>query len=132
MKIIVVVDANIILSALLGGKPSSILFDPKFQFITAEFTLTEVRKYLPRLEKKLNVSERELNLLLSKLPFIIYKKDFYRSNLQQARKMIAHIDKKDMDILALALKFETYLWSQDKDFEKAGYQKLLKTYDFIN
>ena len=53
MKIIVAVDANIILSALLGGKPSSILL-------------------------------------------------------------------------------ETYLWSQDKDFEKAGYQKLLKTYDFIS
>lgn len=49
MKIIVVADANIILSALLGGKPSGILFDPKFQFITTEFTLNEVKKYLPRL-----------------------------------------------------------------------------------
>ena len=48
MKIIVVVDANIILSALLGGKPSFILFDPKFKFITTEFTISEVKKYLPK------------------------------------------------------------------------------------
>ena len=41
------------------------------------------------------------------------------------------LDKKDIDILALSLKFETYLWSQDKDFETAGYLKLLKTYNFI-
>lgn len=46
--------------------------------------------------------------------------------------MISHIDKKDIDILALALKFETYLWSQDKHFDSSGYSKILKTYDFIN
>jgi len=44
---------------------------------------------------------------------------------------MAHIDKKGIEILALALKFETFLWSQDKHFEKAKYSKILKTYDFI-
>jgi hypothetical protein len=34
MKIIVAVDANILLSALLGGKPIIILFDGKYQFVT--------------------------------------------------------------------------------------------------
>jgi predicted nucleic acid-binding protein len=55
MKIIVAVDANIILSALLGGKPSIILFDGKYQFVTTKFTLEEVKKYLPRLEKKIEI-----------------------------------------------------------------------------
>ena len=45
--------------------------------------------------------------------------------------MIEEIDKKDVDILALALQFDTYLWSQDRDFETAGYLKILKTYNFI-
>jgi predicted nucleic acid-binding protein len=45
--------------------------------------------------------------------------------------MIYHIDKKDVDILALSLKLDCFLWSQDKDFEKCGFKKLLKTYDFI-
>lgn len=52
--------------------------------------------------------------------------------MKDAKEIIEEIDEKDIDILALALKLETYLWSQDKDFEKAGYQKLLKTYDFIS
>lgn len=132
MKIIIVVDANIILSALLGGKPSSILFDSRFYFATTEFTINEVKKYLPVLEKKLEVSKIKLLSSLNMLPFKIYKGSFYQNNLKEAKNMIAHIDKKDVDILALALKLETYLWSQDKDFEKAGYEKLLKTHNFIN
>lgn len=46
--------------------------------------------------------------------------------------MIGHIDVKDIDILALALELDAYLWSQDKDFEGCGYSKLLKTYNFID
>jgi len=132
MKIIIVVDANIILSALLGGKPSIILFDSKFNFITTEFTINEVIKYLPILENKLNISEEEIISLLNNLPIKIYKKDFYENKIAEAEKIISHIDKKDVDILALALQFQTYLWSQDKHFEISNYPKLLKTYDFIN
>jgi predicted nucleic acid-binding protein len=58
MKIIVAVDANILLSALLGGKPSIILFDGKYQFVTTKFTLEEVKKYLPRLERKLGFQRK--------------------------------------------------------------------------
>lgn len=43
MKILIAVDANILMSALLGGKPSVILFDPRFQFITTAFTIEEVK-----------------------------------------------------------------------------------------
>ena len=53
MKIIIAVDANIILSALLGGKPSIILFNHKYEFTTTEFTIGEVEKYLPKLSKKI-------------------------------------------------------------------------------
>ena len=86
MKIIIVVDANIILSALLGGKPSFILFDPRFKFITAEFTINEVKKYFPKLQSKLNVTQEELISLLYNLPLRIYKKDFYKDNLKESKK----------------------------------------------
>lgn len=131
MKIIVVVDANIILSALLGGKPSIILFDSRFQFVTTEFTIKEVKKYLPKLAKKLDIPQEELNLLLEKLPLLVYENNFYNYKSEKAKDMIGEIDEKDIEILALALKLETYLWSQDKDFERCGYSKILKTYNFI-
>lgn len=131
MKIVVAVDANIILSALLGGKPSSILFDGRFQFVTSEFTLKEVKKYLPRLAKKLDVPEIKLLSLLNGLPFQVYERSFYNDKLNEARKIMAQIDRKDADILALAVKLETFVWSQDKHFKKSGYPKVLNTYDFI-
>ena len=131
MKIIIVVDANIILSALLGGKPSIILFDGRYQFTTTKFTIEEVSKYIPKVAKKLMAPEKELFYLLNNLPISVYEKEFYSRKRREAKKMIFHIDKKDVDILALALRLQVYLWSQDKDFEKCGYEKLLKTYDFI-
>lgn len=131
MRIVIVVDANVILSALLGGKPSSILFDGRFHFVSTRFTINEVRKYLPRLAKKLSITPNKLETLLGKLPVLVYGRTFYKEKLKEAEKMIGNIDKKDIEILALALMLETYLWSQDRDFDECGYQKVLKTYHFI-
>ena len=43
MKITIAVDAQPLFSALLGGVARRILFDPRFKFITTEFTLNEVK-----------------------------------------------------------------------------------------
>jgi len=48
MKILIAVDANIILSALLGGKSAVLLFDSRFEFMTTRFTMNEVERYLPK------------------------------------------------------------------------------------
>jgi len=131
MKILVVVDANIIMSALLGGKPSIILFDGRFKFVTCEFVLTEIQKYLPRLQEKTGLPEEEILNLLDSLPLQIYRRAFYEDKLKQANNLMAEIDKKDIDVLALALKLESYLWSQDKHFEKSEYPKILKTHNLL-
>lgn len=132
MSIIIVIDANIIISALLGGKPSIILFDGTYKFSTTEFTIDEVKKYIPRLAKKLGVEEIKLHYLLENLSIFIYSKSFYKKEFSKAKRLIGHIDPKDVDVLALALKFETYVWSQDKHLDECGYEKLLKTHNFIN
>jgi predicted nucleic acid-binding protein len=41
-----VVDANIFISALIGGKAAELLFDPNFDLLTTERTTWEVKKYL--------------------------------------------------------------------------------------
>lgn len=132
MSIIIVVDANIVISALLGGKPSIILFDGTYKFSTTDFTIDEVKKYIPRLAKKLGVEEIKLYYLLENLPIFIYPRIFYKKEISRAKKLIGHIDPKDVDVLALTLKFETHIWSQDKHLEECGYKKILKTYNFIN
>jgi predicted nucleic acid-binding protein len=42
-----VVDANIFISALIGGKAAELLFNPNFDLLTTERTTWEVKKYLP-------------------------------------------------------------------------------------
>lgn len=132
MKIRIIVDANIFISALLGGKPRFILFDLKFKFITTEFTLKEVEKYIPEISQKSGVSEKEIKEAISLFPIQILSKDYYENYLTEAKKLIQKIDPDDIDILALYLKEKTFLWSEDRDFEKVRPKiKLLKTEDLI-
>lgn len=132
MKIRIIVDTNIIISALLGGKPRFILFDPRFEFIANEFILREVKKYIPLISHKSGVSRDEIQKAISILPLNIVPADYYRDHINEATDLIGEIDKKDVDILALYLKEKTFLWSEDKHFEKVKYKiNLVKTEDFI-
>ena len=129
MKITICVDANIIISALIGGVARNILFDSKFDFITTEFTIKEVRKYLPMIEKKSGVDAGKIEFALSLLPIKVHPGEHYSDKVKEADELIGEIDKKDVDILALALKFECYLWTEDGDFKTIN--KIIKTKDFI-
>ena len=132
MKIRIVVDANILISALLGGKPRFILFDLKFEFLTTGFTLKEVEKYIPEISQKSGVSEKEIEEAISLFPIQVLSRDYYKNYLTQAKKLIQKIDPDDIDILALYLKEKTFLWTEDKHFEQVKPKiKLLKTEDLI-
>ena len=131
MSIKIVVDANVIISALIGGSSRDILFDHRYDFLTTEFTLEEVKKYIPEIAKKSKADEKFITETLELIPLTIKKRDFYEESLSEAEEMIGEIDEKDVEILGLAIETNDYLWSQDKDFEKAGYEKLLKTKDFF-
>jgi hypothetical protein len=48
MSTLIVVDANVMLSALLGGYAAHLLVNPAAQFVTTERTTWEVKKYIPR------------------------------------------------------------------------------------
>ncbi|MBU4299165.1 PIN domain-containing protein [Patescibacteria group bacterium] len=134
MKIRIVVDANIIISALLGGKPRFILFDSKFEFITVEFTLKEVEKHIPLISEKSRISEKEIREGINLLPLKIIATLECQDYFKEAAEIMKDIDKNDIEILALYLKEKTYLWSEDKHFEKAKKRieiNLLKTENFL-
>ncbi|MDZ4221547.1 MAG: PIN domain-containing protein [Patescibacteria group bacterium] len=127
----IVVDANVLCSALLGGKPGSILFDERFQFVTAEYTLNEVKKYVPMLADKLSLPNEYLHEMLGGLPVFVYDDAWYASGITEAERMIGHIDAKDVPILALALRLGAPLWSQDAHFDQCGYLEVIKTRHFF-
>lgn len=116
MKVVLVTDANPMLSALLGGAARHVFFDSRFEFATTQFTIEEVQKYLPKVVKKSGVSLQNVQRAFELLPVTIYSPKEYRVHLKTARLQMQHIDPKDVDILALYLQFQTYLWTHDKDF----------------
>jgi len=116
-----VVDANPIISALLGGGALRVFWSPSLKkLVTTRFTINEVLPYLPRLAKKISVPEALLRLELELLPLTIYEKDSYQSQIAEAAKRIGDRDPKDVDVLALALTLGYPLWSNDHNFEGTG------------
>jgi predicted nucleic acid-binding protein len=45
---------------------------------------------------------------------------FYQGQRAEVKRRIAHRDPDDVDVLALALKLDCPLWSNDADFEETG------------
>jgi len=117
----ITVDANPILSGLIKGVASRVFWSPKIkEFATTEFTFNEVRKYIPILANKAGIKEEIIILDLSLLPIKIYQKDFYKDKINKAKELIEKRDPKDVDILALTLKLQIPLWTNDKDFNEIG------------
>lgn len=107
------------------------LFYRRFEFVTTEYTVSEVKKYLPEIASKAEVSEEYIKKTFDLLPLKVKGKQFYESSLEQAENQIGDIDKKDKDILALAIETGNYLWTDDKDFDRVEYKKVVKTKDFF-
>jgi predicted nucleic acid-binding protein len=118
---IIVVDANPILSGLIKGNSINIFWKKEIKvFATTEFTLQEIKKYIPSLAVKAGLMKEVLFFDLALLPLKIYPKDFYADHLEQAKERIGKRDPKDADLLALALKLKAPIWTNDRDFEDTG------------
>jgi len=90
------------------------------EWATTQFTVNEVLSYLPRLASKIHVPEELLRLELELLPLTTYKKESYRDFVPEAKRRVAARDKNDVDLLALALKLDYPIWTNDQDFEQTG------------
>lgn len=84
--------------------------------------------------EKSGVSEKEIKEALELLPIKVIPFSQYQGYLKEATQIMRDIDPNDAEILALYLKEKTYLWSEDKDFDKAKKRtkiNLIKTEDFL-
>jgi predicted nucleic acid-binding protein len=127
-----VVDANVFISALIGGKAAELLFNPNFELLTTERTTWEVKKYLPMLAGYTEKSPADLLLLFELIPVRACQSREYERSLSTAQDLIGDRDPFDVDILALTLETGAPLWSNDSDFEEIDKITLLKTKDIID
>lgn len=114
-------DANVLLAAILGGRAGLILASPKVdEILTTEPTLAEVQEYAAVLAVKKRLSADLLLLAVASLPVSVVPQKEYASRMAEARRRIGRRDPDDAPLLALALKFDVPVWSNDKDFAETG------------
>lgn len=114
-------DANVMLAAILGGRAGLILASPKVdEVLTTEPTLAEVQEYATVLAERKRLSADLLLLAVASLPVTVVPHKDYASRMTEARRRIGRRDPDDVPLLALALKHDIPIWSNDKDFTQAG------------
>ena len=130
-----VADANVLLSAVIGGRATLILEHPRIEAVhTPTVAMDEVYEYLPELARKRRLQLDTLLLTLAALPVSVVDRPEYRRHLAEAGRRIRRRDPDDVDVLALSLHLKLPVWSNDNDFEIAGVEwhttaELLKALD---
>ena len=115
----VTVDANILFSALLKKSLTRrIWFVPEVRLFAPRFLLREFQKYASHLEKKYQGTVEEFQSLCEKLlGQVVFVQDEELKPYMPAAASLSN-DPKDWLYLACALKEDTIIWSDDKEFKK--------------
>ncbi|MFH1587862.1 MAG: PIN domain-containing protein [Candidatus Diapherotrites archaeon] len=128
----VTVDANILFSALIKkGQTRKVWFNPEIELCAPEFLLKEFLKYREYLQKKASGTPKEFQdiseTLFSQVFFI---PDSELKPFLPAAAFLSN-DAKDWLYLACALKEDTIIWSNDKEFKKQKRIKIKSTKEMI-
>jgi predicted nucleic acid-binding protein len=111
-------DANVLLSALIGGRAKLVLNHAQLgEIFTTVHTFAEVEEYALVLAGKKRLPSDILLLALAALPVTIVERDQYAKSISEAVRRIGPRDPDDVDLFALALHLKIPIWSNDRDFE---------------
>ena len=136
-KIWIVIDANIVFSALIKDESLTgrIIFSNKFSLFFPEDGLKEIEKYESYILKKRNNYKQKLSYdyLLSCI-FEVVKvvpSEYYEDKIKEAYEIMKDIDEKDTHYVALALKLNCPIWSNDNDLKKQNKVKIYNTKELL-
>jgi len=131
--IIVVIDANILFSALIKNSlTAELIFEEEVMLFAPEFVVKEFLKYEELILKKTSRTREEFVQIMHVLKDIItvVPKEEYSKFIEEAEKFSP--DKKDVMYLALALKLKCAVWSNDKKLKQQDEVKIYSTEDLKN
>lgn len=121
---ILVLDANILIRAVLGNKVRDLLirYSGTVDFFTPDVCLADARKYLPVLFEKRLLSPDSALTLLSSLECLLQIVDdgVYKTHADEARQRVQGRDIQDWPIVATALSLNCAIWTEDQDFFGSG------------
>jgi predicted nucleic acid-binding protein len=121
LVVTVAADANVLLSALIGGQAGRVFRHSRIdEILTTEATLAEVQEYAGQLARKRHLAVDLVLLATATLPVATVPRAAYTASLPEARRRIGRRDPDDVELLALAIQLKIPVWSNDKDFENTG------------
>ena len=134
MKTLIIIDANILFASLIkSGVTAKLLFSEKYQLFAPEFLFQEFSKYKGLIMKKTHRTTEEFDqyFAIIKNRIKIVQISHIKPFLKQASNFSP--DPKDTVYLALALKLNCSLWTNDKDLkENQSEVEILTTQDMMN
>jgi len=127
---VIVVDSNIIFASLIKGKRSKtlsriIMLEEKIDLVLPEEGLAELHEHSKRLKELSKDFENALMLLFTRIHVV--PKEFYEDKVQEAYDIAKNFDPEDTPFIALALKLNVPIWTNDKKLIEFG----LKTGKYI-
>lgn len=125
-----VVDANVVLSALIPGSKSIDLLagleKAGYKLLSPEFLIEEVNKNIPDLIKVSGLTKEEIEasfeLLLERIEVV--SKSEYEQFISEAKKVSPDVN--DIPYFAVSLKFKCPIWSREPRLKR---QKVVKVLD---
>ncbi len=127
-----VVDANILFAALMkDGLTAKLFFEEELQLYTAEFIIEEFAKYEQLILQKTKRSAEEFAEIVRALHELItvIPKEEYARYLTEARRISP--DQKDVAYLALALKLQCGIWTNDKALKEQEAVTIFSTSELL-
>ncbi len=123
MKLLVV-DANILIRAVLGTRTFRLIDDhlALVEFVVPDTVVREAGERLPAIMLRRRGGGEAAGVALHELMryFTIAPASTYWSLEAAARRRIGHRDQNDWPVLALALSAGCPIWTEDKDFFGCG------------
>ncbi len=132
----VIVDANIIVAALLGSRSTiAILFSQNYKLYSPKFLIDEIKNKKELLCNLRNINSNEFDINLTALLILVKTIDKfeYDEYIENSTKLIGKRDIKDIDYIACALYIKAdFIWTNDKDFSEQNLIKIMTTEEIIN
>ena len=131
MKILI--DTNRIIAGLIKeGATRSILLDNFFEFVTPDYTISEIKKYREEIKKKAKLTDKEFELLLALIfeHIDVIPESEYSAFMKGCKNDISDPD--DIPHLAacLATKAEG-IWAHDPHFKEQHKVKVFTNIDML-
>ena len=121
----IVLDANILIRAVLGRRVRQLIETYAFQgvrFLAPDVAFDDAQKYLPPLLKKWGKHTSDVSASVDYLRQLIepVDRDLYGEFESEARERLRGRDESDWPILASALGLACGIWTEDADFFGTG------------